>query len=178
MPTKTKTEYETVEKNITYIECDVPGCFHTDEKYEVIELAVNPKYDYEEYKEPTVIQQVDSQMKAQEWVDKRKPHLNKIGSTENFHDEVSYAYGYKRKQKGTNARADASFFVCASCLKNHFEVVPDRYEPKNVNNIEGRKGGLYIEEDTYPKFEINIGRWKLLAVCIIQFIIIMSYLLI
>lgn len=44
MPKKTKKEYETVEKEIEYTECDVPSCFNTDENKELIELAVNPTY--------------------------------------------------------------------------------------------------------------------------------------
>jgi len=48
MPTKTRKEYETVEKEIEYRECDVPGCVRTDGENEIVELAVNPRYGKKE----------------------------------------------------------------------------------------------------------------------------------
>lgn len=168
MPKKTKKEYETVEKEIEYTECDVPGCFHTDEEKELIELAVNPRYTVESWQEPTVIEICDDFNEAEEWVHKQNKHMQKQGVS--FNGNIGY--GYKNQEHVKEAKSDASFFVCQYCLKNHFDAVPDRYNPDKVTEIDSKKGRLVITQEINPTF--SIPAWVAIGITIIHALILIA----
>jgi hypothetical protein len=156
MPTKTKTEYETVEKTIEYTECGVPSCLNTDEDKELIELAVNPRYEYEEHKDPVIVEAFDEREDARLRKDKeiaerrrREAISQKPPGFVDIREEAKrkYAFGYDYSIERQEAQTDASFYVCQDCLKNHFEAVPDRYNPENVKEIEAKDGRVVVEQE-------------------------------
>jgi antibiotic biosynthesis monooxygenase (ABM) superfamily enzyme len=169
MPKKTKKEYETVEKEIKYTECDVPGCFHTDEEKELIELAVNPRYTVTTEERPTIVAEFDDYMEADKWVYSEEKKLRDSKISHGFDDEISYHGGYTTMKQATEARSDASFFVCQDCLKNHFDAVPDRYNPEQVSEIDSKKGRLVITQEINPI--LPLPTWLLIGMIIINMLI-------
>lgn len=159
MPVKTKKEYETVEKEIEYTECDVPSCFRTDEEYELIELAVNPKYKEQSWDEPSVIKVCESKDEARQMVMEDERHRAEVCPS--FLDNIEYAFGHNHKTEIINAKNDAEFFVCQHCLKNHLGV---DIEPEKVNEIDTdtKSGGVVVKEEYNPLF--SIGNWILLII--------------
>jgi len=138
MTQKTKTEYETVEK--TFIECDVDGCSRTDEEWEMIDLAVNPEYLREGYKEPQVIEVVDHKGKADEWVKDKKEKM--VRDFSNMHKP---AYGYMHRKRWSNPQCSEKFDICIGCLSEIFGISVD---PEDVCEIEADRGGMTIIEET------------------------------
>lgn len=174
MPKKTKKEYETVEKTIKYTECDVPGCFNTDENKELIELAVNPRYKSERWKEPTIIEQVGDLQEAEEWVSEQKyknQKMNRSSDRFNSFDDNDYAYGYAHRETTKEAKSDTKFHVCQHCLKKHFEAVPDRYNPEKVTEIETNTGRrrVVITQEVNPV--LSFPDWLLAVWMIVSLII-------
>lgn len=188
MPTKTKTEYETVEKTIEYTECGVPGCPNTDEDKELIELAVNPKYEEKEIKNPVVVKQCDSFHEAEELVKEEQAEARGsrmplgVEKAIDAHDvnrssDGLYGFGYEYEYLTKSADADASFFVCQNCLKNHFEAVPDDYDPEKVEKIHTKEGSVEViqfEDAIIEENEVVLfGVFLIIQLSIILFLLLM-----
>lgn len=169
MTEKTKTEYETVEKEETYVECDMGGCFNTDEQWEMVDFAVNPRYDKSERKEPQVIEVVDDRMEAEEWVIEQKERQR---ANRNLEQELAIekhslksegfippgvgqgvkgdistkpAKGYITKSTTSKPECDAELHVCLSCLSQVFGIDID---PDGVCDVDASSGRVRIAEET------------------------------
>jgi hypothetical protein len=139
MPTKTKTEFETVEKEIEYTECDVPGCFNTDEETEMVDLAVNPRYDVKEEPEYKIVKEFDEMCRAKAYLRKKRT-------------KASCAVGYRNRTNTKNARCDVNFFVCHHCLSHVLGVDID---PEKVTDAAPENGDVVIKEEYEPMFSIG-----------------------
>jgi len=143
MPTKTKTEFETVEKEIEYTECDVPGCFNTDEETEMVDLAVNPRYDVKQKPEYEFVKKFDERSKARNYMQKKRAKRAK----------ASCAVGYRDRKSTKNARCNVNFFVCHHCLSNVLGV--DDIDPEKVTDAAPENGDVVIKEKYEPMFSIG-----------------------